>query len=132
MFGQACFSQQTKAAKKDKFGFFQCRADAQKWTFDPFDKTLDPKFLTGTAVMVNGQFRVLPHLSYGVTMSTLLNRIYEMGVCTHEDPEFEKQFSMYSLIENSYNDERTFRYLNFIMKHNLIEQFTKEDTEEFK
>jgi hypothetical protein len=132
MLNQICLAQQVKQTEKDKFGFFQCRADAQKWTFDPFDKTLAPKYITGTAVMVNGQFRVHPHLSYGVTMRDLIQRTYEMGVCTHEDAKFEKQFTMYSLMEKLYSEEQTFRYMNFIMKHHLDEQFAKEDKEEFE
>jgi hypothetical protein len=115
-----------------KFGFFQCRADAQKWTYDPTANQLDPKFATGAAILVNGQVRVLPHLSYGVTFSGLTERIYESGVCTHEDSDFEKQFATYSTIQKSYQSEQTFRYANFITKHNLTEQFKKEDTEQFK
>ncbi len=124
--------QSTKPVEKDKFGVFQCRADAQKWTFDPFDKMLDPKFVIGTAVAVNGQLRVVPHLSYGVNLRALLTRKYEMSVCTHEDSDFEKQFSMYSIIAGSYSEEEAFRYQNFIVKHHLDVQFNKEDTEEFK
>jgi len=123
---------QDKVEEKPKFGYFQCRADAQKWTYDPFDKSLDAKYLTGDAIMVNGQFRVLPHLSYGVTSAVLIQRIYESDVCTREDAEFEKQFVTYSRLMQSYRDERTFRYMHFLMNHHLLDQFTKEDTEEFK
>lgn len=126
------FARQSKTEEKPKFGYLQCRADAQKWTYDPSGKQLDPKYLTGAAVMVNGQFRVLPHLSYGVTVGTLVQRIYEMSICTKEDAEFEKQFAMYSTIEQSYTEERTFRYMNFLTKHNLDKQFVKEDAEDFK
>ena len=117
---------------KPKFGYFQCRADVQKWTYDPFDKSLDPKYITGTAIMVNGQFRVMPQLSYGVTTTALQQRTYEAEVCIQEDAEFEKQFFTYSRLKEAYEDERSFRYMNFLMKHHLLEQFTKEDAEEFK
>jgi hypothetical protein len=123
---------QKNPQEKPKFGFFQCRADAQKWTFDPFDKTLDPKFQAGAAILVNGQFRTLPHLTYGVTVGSLLQRAYEMDVCKREDPDFEKQFATYSSIEDSYREERTFRYMSFLTKHHLDEQFAKEDIEDFK
>jgi hypothetical protein len=100
--------------EKEEFGYFQCRADAQKWTYDPFDKTLEPKYSTGSAIMVNGQFRVLPHLSYGVTTMGLQKRTYEAVVCMHEDAEFEKQFFTYSRLKEAYEEERSFRYLNFL------------------
>jgi len=124
--------QKSVPAETPKFGYFQCRADAQKWTYDPFDKTLEPKYITGSAIMVNGQFRVLPQLSYGVTSAALQQRIYEADVCTTEDADFEKQFFTYTRLKQAYAEERTFRYMNFLMKHNLLEQFAKEDTEQFK
>ncbi|MEI9980751.1 MAG: hypothetical protein WDN23_17475 [Edaphobacter sp.] len=126
------FSQQSAAQDKPKFGYFQCRADAQKWTYDPFDKTLSPKFTNGTAILVNGQFRVLPHISYGVTAGQLVERIYEMSVCRGEDEEFQKKFNTYATLEDSYREERTFRYMSFLTKHNLDKQFVKEDAEDFK
>ena len=129
---QTALCLQNKQVDKPKFGLFQCRADAQKWTFDPFDKTLDPKFLTGAAILVNGQFRTLPQLTYGATVGSLVERTYEMDVCKQEDPDFEKQFRTYSSIEDSYRAERTFRYMLFLTKHHLDEQFAKEDAEEFK
>lgn len=81
---------------------------------------------------MNGQFRVLPHLSYGVTAGQLVERVYEMSACEHEDEEFQKNFNTYEQIEKSYREERTFRYMNFITKHNLDKQFVKEDAEDFK
>jgi hypothetical protein len=117
---------------KHEFGVLQCRADAQKWTYDSFDKKLPDKKRDGTAIMVNGQFRALPHLSYGVAASELLIRAHEMDICIHEDADFEKQFATYSSISSSYSEERTFRYKYFLAKHNLDDQFRKEDAEEFK
>jgi|GEM_PF-5432010 len=128
----SAYCQQNQAQEKTKFGFFQCRADTQKWTFDPFDKTLNPKFQAGAAILVNGQFRTLPHLTYGVTAGSLLQRAHEMDVCRREDLDFEKQFATYSSIEDSYREERTFRYMSFLTKHHLDEQFAKEDAEDFK
>jgi hypothetical protein len=125
-------AQTSTTEAKLKFGYFQCRADAQQWTYDPFDKSLEPKYITGAAIMVNGQFRVLPHLSYGVTTIVLQQRVYEAAVCITEDADFEKQFLTYSRLKQAYEEERAFRYLNFLMKHRLLDQFTKEDAEEFK
>lgn len=132
LLGTSFVRSQEKDSTKPKFGVFQCRADVQKWTYDPFDKTLSPKFTTGTAILVNGQFRVLPHISYGVAAGQLVERIYEMNVCEHGDEEFQKKFNTYAQIEDSYKEERIFRYENFITKHNLDKQFVKEDAEGFK
>lgn len=82
--------------------------------------------------MVNGQLRSLPHLNYGVTASELLIRAHEMDACIHEDSAFEKQFATYSSIASSYNEERIFRYEYFLTRHNLDEQFRKEDAQDFK
>jgi hypothetical protein len=115
-----------------KIGYLQCRADAQKWTTDPFDTKDARNLTTNTAIMVNGQLRSIPAITPHVTVSGLMNRAYEMSVCIHEDAEFEKQFATYSALSNAYQDERNFRYIRFVMKHNLNGQFIKEDAEENK
>jgi hypothetical protein len=83
-------------------------------------------------VLVNGQIRLMFHLSYGVTSAQLIQRISELDICKIQDQDFEKQFHTYSEMADSYSEERIFRYRNFITKHNLEEQFVKEDAEEFK
>jgi hypothetical protein len=112
-----------------KFGALQCRADAQKWTSDPFDNKDARNLGANPAVMVNGQFRTMPHITMHVTSSQLMERAYEMSVCEGEDADFEKQFVTYSTLSKSYSDERCFRYRYFLTKHNLEEQFYKEDAE---
>ncbi len=121
-----------EASKKQtnpKFGYLQCRADAQKWTSDPFDTTDARNLMMNTAIMVNGQMRAIPHITLHVTVSGLMERTYEMDVCIREDADFEKQFATYSSLAEAYKDERCFRYMYFITKHNLDEQFRKEDAE---
>jgi hypothetical protein len=62
-------------------------------------------------------------------MTELMQRVNEMEVCREEDAAFEKQYSTYSSISRSYSDEITFRYDYFLTRHNLREQFFKEDAE---
>jgi len=67
-----------KPNSSPEFGFLKCRADAQKWTADPFDKT-DPRTLgVNTAKMVNGQFRTIPKITPHMTVRTLMepNRVH--------------------------------------------------------
>jgi hypothetical protein len=121
--------EESKKHPGPKFEYLQCRADVQKWTADPFDtkdaRNLSPNIMT----MVNGQLRSIPSITPHVTVSGLMDRAYEMSVCTHEDADFEKQFATYSSLLKAYSDERSFRYMYFVMKHNLYEQFIKEDAE---
>jgi hypothetical protein len=112
-----------------KFGSLQCRADAQKWTTDPSDDKDARNLGVNTAIMVNGQFRSISHLTPHVAMTELMQRVNEMEVCREEDAAFEKQYSTYSSISRSYSDEITFRYDYFLTRHNLREQFFKEDAE---
>lgn len=121
--------EESRKQTEPKFGDLQCRADAQKWTADPFD-TKDARNLSiNTAIMVNGQFRSIPAITPHVTVSGLMNRAYEMSVCIQEDADFEKQFRTYSALSKAYSDERSFRYMYFVMRHNLEDQFIKEDAE---
>ncbi len=55
-----------------------------------------------------------------------------MDTCKTEDAEFEKEFRKYSALAEAYSEERTFRYMHFLTKHNLDEQFVEEDAEDFK
>jgi hypothetical protein len=73
-----------------EFPDLKCRADAQRWTADPFDYA-DPKNLSGSrAIMVNGQFRLIPITTAHVTIRGLLERVREMDACTRQDADFEK------------------------------------------
>lgn len=117
---------------KQKFGELQCRADAQRWTYDPFDKELSPKYLTGALIQVNGQVRTLPTLTYGASVHVLLDRIYEATVCMQEDAEFQAKYNTYRLLRDAYTEERSFRYMDFILRHDLEKQFSAEDTERYK
>ncbi len=90
------------------------------------------KLSGGMLFEVNGQYRTLPPLSYGVTAIQLQERIYEMGVCSHEDADFQKKYNTYQLIQDKYRDEVTFRYKYFLMNHHLEEQFAKDDADRFK
>ena len=110
----------------------QCRADTQNWTLDPFDKSDPAALLGGVGLQVNGQFRLMPELTPNVTVSVLIDRAYEMSVCIHEDADFEKQFGTYSLMFKRYEEERIFRYMYFLMRHNLQDQFNREDVERNK
>ena len=115
-----------------EFGFLKCRADAQKWTADPFDKT-DPRTLgANTAKMVNGQFRIIPTITSHVTVRGLLERAHEMEVCSVEDADFEKQYATYSAMARAYEEEVSNRYQLFVIRHHLDGQFVKEDEEENK
>ncbi len=126
------FCQQASMSPKPEFGFLKCRADAQKWTADPFDKT-DPRTLGANAAkMVNGQFRVIPTITPHVTVRGLLERAHEMEVCTAEDADFEKQYATYSAIAKTYEQEVSYRYQLFVIKHHLDGQFVKEDEEDNK
>jgi hypothetical protein len=122
----------SKTSLSPEFGFLKCRADAQKWTADPFDKT-DPRTLAvNTAKMVNGQFRVIPKITPHVTVRGLLERAHEMEACTAEDVNFEKQYATYSAISKTYEEEVSYRYQLFLIKHHLDQQFAKEDEEDNK
>lgn len=124
--------EESKKNTGPKFGYLQCRADAQKWTTDPFDTKDARNLQVNTAIMVNGQFRSIPSITPHATVSVLMDRAYEMSVCIREDADFEKQFATYSSLSRAYNDERSFRYMYFVMKHDMNEQFIKEDAEENK
>jgi hypothetical protein len=115
-----------------QFGDLKCRADAQKWTTDPFDAKDARNLSANRAVMVNGQFRSIPSMTPHATVRGLLERAHEMEVCTREDAEFEKQFATYSAMAEAYNKEHCFRYMYFLTRHHLDEQFVKEDAEENK
>lgn len=110
-----------------KFGYLQCRADAQTWTSDPFDNKDARNMMVNTAIMVNGQFRSIPSITQHVTVVGLMKRAHEMSVCEQEDADFEKQFSTYSSLARAYDQERCFRYKLFLTTHHLDEQFIKED-----
>ena len=78
------------------------------------------------------QFDVHPNqiTDWKTRLSGLANRAYEMSVCTHEDADFEKQFATYSALSKAYSDERSFRYIRFVMNHHdLNDQFIREDAE---
>jgi hypothetical protein len=125
-------AEESKKHSEPKFGSLQCRADAQKWTIDPFDNKDGRNLAVNTAIMVNGQFRTISHITPHVTVIGLQERTHEMEVCTEEDSDFEKQFSTYSTIAETYEEERTFRYMYFLSRHNLDKQFIKEDAEDNK
>jgi hypothetical protein len=112
------------------YTLLQCRADTQKWTTDPFDKSDERNLIGGRLIQVNGQLRTMPEITQHVTVTKLTERAYEMNVCGESDPDFEKQFGTYSLIARRYEEERAFRYVFYLTKHNLTEQFMKEDAEE--
>jgi hypothetical protein len=121
--------QQGQKQSGSKFGFLQCRSDAQKWTADPFDTKDARNLMVNTAIMVNGQFRSIPSITLQVTFAGLMQRTYEMSVCEAEDADFEKQFSTYTSLARAYEEEQCFRYRLFLTTHHLEEQFTKEDEE---
>jgi hypothetical protein len=118
--------------REPEFGYLKCRADAQKWTSDPFDSKDARNLSVNTAKMVNGQFRSIPRITPHVTVNGLLVRVREMEACTREDADFERQFATYSAIARAYGEEHCFRYMYFVTRHHLEEQFLKEDTEENK
>jgi hypothetical protein len=124
--------EESKKHPEPKFGYLQCRADAQKWTADPFDAKDARNLSANTAIMVNGQFRSIPGITPHVTVRGLLERAHEMEVCTSEDADFEKQFATYSAMAKAYSEEHCFRYMYFVVRHHLDEQFVKEDAEESK
>jgi hypothetical protein len=59
----------------------------------------------------------------------LMERRYEPEVCKGEDAEFERQFATYSSISKAHEEEICFRYGYFLTRHNLREQFFKEDAD---
>ena len=118
---------QSSAQVAPKFGYLRCRADAQKWTVDPFDEKDPRNAAGGGAVMVSGQFREMPYLTPHVTVVELMKRRYEMAVCATEDADFERQFGTYSYISESYDEEILFRYDAFLTRHHLRHEFFQED-----
>jgi hypothetical protein len=125
-------TQKKSTEEKPQFGYFQCRDDAAKWTYGSETTLADTPKTTAQVILVNGQIRAVPYLSYGVTFSQLKGRALEMGVCKKEDADFEKQFSTYSTLEDIFRDEVDTRYTLFLAKHNLNKQFRDEDAEDFK
>lgn len=123
---------EAKKPPEQRFGYLKCRADAQMWTSDPFDTKDERNRFGGTAIMVNGQFRSRPESTPHVAVAGLMERVHEMEVCTQEDADFEKQFATYSSLSKAYDEEICFRYDGFLMRHNLREQFFKEDAIENK
>jgi len=121
-----------KKHPEPKVGYLKCRADTQKWTADPFDDKDARNLSVNTVIMVNGQFRSIPLITPHVTVRGLLERAYEMEVCTAEDAEFEKQFTTYSAMAKAYREEHCSRQGLFLIKHHLDEQFVKEDADENK
>jgi hypothetical protein len=132
-----CQSKQGQQARdaveeSKEFPDLKCRADTQRWTADPFDYS-DPKNLSGSrAIMVNGQLRLIPITTAHVTVRGLLERVREMDACTRQDPDFEKKFATYSAMAEAYKEEHCSRYMLFVIRHHLDEQFAKEDAEENK
>jgi hypothetical protein len=112
--------------------YARCRSDTQRWTTDPFDKDDSRNRLGGILMQVNGQFRTMLSITPHVSIAERVDRIYEMAVCEQTDSDFEKQFSTYTLMGRQYEVEKNSRYLGFILKHNLHDQFLKEDAEENK
>ena len=123
------FVEEAKKHPEPKFGYLQCRVDAQKWTADPFDPKDRRDIVFSTAIMVNGLIRSIPPITTHVTVNALMERTYEMAVCETEDAEFEKQFSTYSSLSKAFSEERYSRYWFFVVTHHLDEQFHKEDAE---
>jgi len=109
------------------YSALECRADAQRWTADPFDKSDERNLSINTAVMVNGQIRSMPHITAHVNFLQLSERVHEMSMCEEVDAEFQKQFNTYKVMADLYEDERSFRYFKFLMDHSLYSQFLKED-----
>jgi len=124
--------EESKKPPEQKFGYLKCRADAQTWTSDPFDTKDERNRLGGTGIMVNGQLRMRTTLTLHVTVTGLMERIYEMEACKEEDDEFERQFATYSSLSKAYDDEVCFRYDYFLVRHKLREQFFKEDADQNK
>lgn len=116
-----------------KYNVYQCRADAQAWTTDGSDLTNGTNLLGSTAIMVNGQIRTVPlGGTPHVTMTGLVYRIAEMSSCQTIDEAFQKQFNTYAMLQSMYEEERLTRYTLFLYKHNLMDQFSREDKEEHK
>jgi hypothetical protein len=88
--------------------------------------------LTGTGVMVNGQFRIKSTVTAHVPFHGLLERGYEMAVCERTDADFDRQFNTYTLMLKLYDEEESGRYVGYILNHNLYDQFLKEDAETYK
>jgi len=114
----------TNSKKLPTFTVQQCRSDAQEWTLKE-----PPPWMT-TLIVVNGQVRMMSPITPHTPITKLLDRIYEMTVCETVDADFEKQFHTYSQMHKSYQQEQHSRYALFLMKHELIEQFLKEDAKE--
>jgi len=99
----------------------QCRVDTQEWTLP------DPAPTPGHVIIVNGQNRLVPITTAHAPIPKLLDRIYEMTICENVDADFQRQFSTYSTMIGLYKEEHHSRYVAFLLKHNLHEQFIKED-----
>lgn len=123
-FQQSINQQNTKSIT---YSVLQCRADTQRWTSDPFDRSDERNLSVNTGVLVNGQMRSMAPLTAHVDFRILLERIHEMSVCQEVDAEFQKQFNTYALIGKLYEEEKSFRYLKFLLDHSLYDQFLKED-----
>ncbi|HEY0308596.1 MAG TPA: hypothetical protein VGB94_10580 [Acidobacteriaceae bacterium] len=109
----------------------QCSADTQAWTTDGSDR--QTTMIGAVLIMVNGQIRYMPMGGTShATMGDLVMRIHEMSVCQTSDADFQKQFNTYAVLQKHYEEERMTRYILFLYKHNLMDQFVKEDAAENK
>jgi len=127
--------QMTLSSKKENaetFSVEQCRDDTQAWTLGGFSSKGKLEATGGYVVVVNGQSRLMPFPTSHTTIPQLLDRIHEMTVCERVDADFEKQFGTYSTMREEYQSEHEFRYLNFLIRHNLFQQFLQEDAADNK
>jgi hypothetical protein len=63
-----------------EFGDLKCRADAQKWTVDPFNSKRSRSLSVDIAIIVNGQFRLIPRITPHAAVGELLKRAHQMEV----------------------------------------------------
>jgi hypothetical protein len=98
-----------------------CRADVAVWWSESVIKEYDD---SETELMRTGKYK--PNRAGDVPFRELGARAHEMLNCQHVDPEGQK---LYSYAFEFYSAVRSDRFERFIQRHELREQFVKEDAQ---
>ena len=101
-------------SQEPKVTLQQCRVDA-----DPFIKTMLANPNDRTA-----EFEAHREYLKRFPLSEITRRQLEMYDCTTVDPKNSKAYETVALVLDG---EETSRYLSFLIRHNLVDQFRAED-----
>jgi hypothetical protein len=101
-------------SQEPKVTLQQCRIDAE-----PFIKTMLANPNDQTA-----EFQAHRDYLKRFSLSEIARRQTEMYDCTTVDPKDSKAYETVALVLDA---EETSRYMNFLVRHNLMDQFRAED-----